>query len=74
MSNPDYKIILKDIFIKACKMKADPAIKMSHAQQIDRQPVQYYFNRTEVKVNAISANSNDFIWDNVVMSCVRTKL
>lgn len=64
-ASPDYKIILEDVVFKSCKVKVDPGIIMSHAQQIERQPVQYYIDRTEVKINSISANSNEFLWDNV---------
>lgn len=70
----DYRIILENVVFKACKVKVDSGILMSHAQQIERHPVQYYFNRVEVKVNSISANSSDFIWDNIFFLHVQIKL
>lgn len=64
-ADADYKIVLEDVIFKVCKVKVDLGIIMAHAIQIEQQLVQYYLNRSKVKMNTVAANTNEFMWDNI---------
>lgn len=64
-TSPSYKLELLDCVWKSCRVKVDNGILLNHMKQIEKTPIRYYFQRTEVKKNTINKASSEFIWDNL---------
>lgn len=73
-SSPAYKLILNDVYIKACKVRVDPGIIIAHAKELEKRPAQYFFTRSEVKMQSIAQFSTEFLYDQIFASAIPRKL
>jgi hypothetical protein len=53
-TNPDYKLQILDVALKACKVKVDSGSIVNHIKTIEVTPAKYFFNRREIKKNTIA--------------------
>ncbi|CAC5426558.1 unnamed protein product [Mytilus coruscus] len=63
MDAPDYKIIIEDIVLKACKVQINPAVIYGHAEVLKSVNAKYPFTKTEVKQIAIAKVTLNFDQD-----------
>lgn len=73
-ASPNYKLVLLNVIFKACKVKIDPGIYLAHEKQMQVSQAQYPFLKTEVKMNSISINSSEFLWDNLFQNALPNKI
>jgi hypothetical protein len=64
-TNPDYKLQILAVALKACKVKVDSGSIVNHIKTIEVTPAKYFFNRTEIKKNTIAKDVSGFLWDNM---------
>ena len=62
-TSPDFKVIIEDIVLKACKVQINPAVIYGHAEILTSVNVRYPFTKTEVKQIAIAAGTVNFYQD-----------
>lgn len=62
-SNPDFKITIEDIILKACKVQVNPAVIYGHAEILKTVNAKYPFTKTEVKQITIAAGTVNFDQD-----------
>ncbi|KHF23990.1 hypothetical protein [Solemya velum gill symbiont] len=62
---PSYKVELLDVVFKACMIKIDEGVLLSHANIFEDRTAKYPLTRTEIKMNSVPAGSGSFIWQNV---------
>ncbi|OOZ35807.1 hypothetical protein, partial [Solemya elarraichensis gill symbiont] len=62
---PQYKVELLDVVFKACMIKIDEGVLLSHARIFEDKTAKYPLTRTEIKMNSIPAGSGSFVWQNV---------
>ncbi|XP_053390350.1 uncharacterized protein F54H12.2-like [Mercenaria mercenaria] len=73
-ASPDYKLVLLNVLFKACKVRVDPGVYLAHEKQIQIAPAQYPMLKNEVKMNSISTNSSEFLWDNLFQNALPNKV
>jgi hypothetical protein len=59
----DFKVIIKDIVLKACKEQINPTVIYGHAEILKYVNVKYPFIKTEVKQIVIAAGTVNFDQD-----------
>ena len=62
-TSPNFKVIIEDIVLKACKVQINPAVIYGHAEILKSVNVKYPFTKTEVKQIAIAAGTVNFYQD-----------
>ena len=60
---PNYKVIIEDIVLKACKVQINPALIYGHAEILKSVNAKYPFTKTEVKQIAIAKGTVNFDQD-----------
>ncbi|CAC5383161.1 unnamed protein product [Mytilus coruscus] len=62
-ASPDYKVIIEDIVLKACKVQINPAVIFGHSEILKSVNAKYPFTKTEVKQITIAAGTVNFDQD-----------
>jgi len=62
-ASPDFKVLIEDIVLKACKVQINPAVIYGHAEILKSVNAKYPFTKTEVKQIAIAAGTVNFHQD-----------
>ena len=62
-ASPDFKVLIEDIVLKACKVQINPAVIYGHAEILKSVNAKYPFTKTEVKQIAIAAGTVNFDQD-----------
>lgn len=62
-STPDYKVVIEDIILKACKVQINPAVIYGHAEIMKTVNAKYPFTKTEVKQIALAKGTVNFAQD-----------
>jgi len=62
-ASPNFKVIIEDVVLKACKVQINPAVIYGHAEILKSVPAKYPFTKTEVKQIAIAAGTVNFNQD-----------
>ncbi|VDI77647.1 Hypothetical predicted protein [Mytilus galloprovincialis] len=60
---PDFKVIIEDIVLKACKIQINPAVIYGHAEILKSVNAKYPFTKTEVKQITVAAGTVNFAQD-----------
>ncbi|CAC5369840.1 unnamed protein product [Mytilus coruscus] len=60
---PDFKVIIEDIVLKACKIQINPAVIYGHAEILKSVNANYPFTKTEVKQITVAAGTVNFTQD-----------
>ncbi|XP_071177997.1 uncharacterized protein F54H12.2-like [Mytilus edulis] len=60
---PDFKVIIEDIVLKACKIQINPAVIYGHAEILKSVNAKYPFIKTEVKQITVAAGTVNFAQD-----------
>lgn len=62
-TSPDYKVVIEDIVLKACKVQINPAVIYGHAEIMKTVNAKYPFTKTEVKQIAVAKGTVNFAQD-----------
>lgn len=62
-ATPDFKVVIEDIILKACKVQVNPAVIYGHAEILKTVNAKYPYTKTEVKQIAIAAGTVNFNQD-----------
>ena len=63
--DPDYKISIVDAVFKVCKVTLKPEVNIVHNELLTKSPIEYAFERTQIKVFNISSGEYSFRFDDV---------
>ena len=63
--NPDFEVVVEDIYLKVCKLQVLPSIITAHAEKLKTTNAKYPFTRTEVRLMSIPAGSLNFNYNNL---------
>lgn len=70
---PEYKLQLLGVTLKACKVKVDSGASIIHAEILGNVPVEYSLTRTEEKMNKVLSGLDSFLWQKVWSNNLPTK-
>ena len=56
-ASPDFKVLIEDIVLKACKAQINPAVIYGHEEILKSVNAKYPFTKTEVKHIVIAAGT-----------------
>ena len=73
-NSEQYKVLLKEVTIKACKIYVDPAIIQAHNESIKNTPAIYPFMESDIKSFAIAKGSYLITLDDVYQGKVPSRL
>lgn len=63
--NPDYDIVIEEMFLRVHKVSVNPAVIMGHNQMLSRTNAKYFFTKTDLKVLTIASGQVSFTFDNI---------
>jgi hypothetical protein len=69
-----YTLLVEEVFFKACVVKLNPALYLSHVNVLNNTNALYPFERTEIKTNAIPAGQSQLEWDNFVQGKLPSRI
>ncbi|CAC5395726.1 unnamed protein product [Mytilus coruscus] len=70
---PDFKVIIEDIVLKACKIQINPAVIYGHAEILKSVNAKYPFTKTEVKQITVAAGTVNFAQDQLFQTLDQTE-
>ena len=72
-NSPELQLEILDVAFKACMIKVDSGVLISHTEILRKTTAKYPLHRTEVKRNTCPSGSGSFIWHNIWTNNLPTK-
>ena len=67
-NNPDYKVMIKEVYLRVCKVQPNTAIITAHARVLHDTETKYLFMKSDVKVASIPKGQLSFTWDSLLQN------